>query len=427
MVKFQAPTEARVKEVLRRIPTPQLRRAFFEGLKNPLWVEPLAKEKAFSNPPEPEILDDGLIRDVYWPEIGYLIRMAPEVPGVVVDVLLDLRKSNNAGVRRGVFTIGSAIPACQAARLQPLIKAWASSGFGWRTDPQELVGLAVNLLEGGQYEAGKWFANLLFKPTAPEGRRKPSLVLEEYWYEEGLPRVVAVLGEDGLSQVLPWLVAYERHNGRLKRGSDLTFMTRDSIRTRSDAYREVEQALIDAVRDMAIRATLVDAERAKSLLLSAKMILARKIALFALGEALTQGVDDDERTQQMLSVATELLYDTASFDDPCRIEYGELARAVAALSSETLEPLMDTLESGLRVDDRHLRQGLGRDEAEDEAVDEQVSEYQDHRTHRWLSAIGVDALPEQMRTRLADLDARFGVIESPLAPAKLHHVVDWTE
>ena len=226
MAKFQAPTDAQVEEVLRKIPSPQLRRAFFEGLKNPLWVTPLARKGAFSSPPEPQVMEDGLVRDVYWPEIDYLIRVAPEAPASVVDVLLKLSKSNNPWVRRGVFTVGSIIPADQAARLQPLIKSWISSGFGWRTDPRETVDLTVNLLQGGQYEVGKWLANLLFRPsvTWTSNERKPTLVLEDYWYENGLPRVVTVLGDDGLSVVSPWLETYQRSKGYFKQDSDIKFM-----------------------------------------------------------------------------------------------------------------------------------------------------------------------------------------------------------
>src|SRR4051794_26544086 len=98
MAEFQAPTEALVDEVVRKIPTLQLRRAFFEGLKNPLWVGPLAKKGLFKNPPEPDQMPDGLIRDVYWPEIDYLVRVAPQVPAAVVNVLLELKQSNNAWV-----------------------------------------------------------------------------------------------------------------------------------------------------------------------------------------------------------------------------------------------------------------------------------------------------------------------------------------
>jgi hypothetical protein len=416
MAGYVAPTEEQVREALRRIPTLQLRRAFFEGLKNPLWVTPLAKAGAFQNPPDPEITSDGLIRDVYWPEINYLIRVAPEVPAAVVDVLLKLKKSRNAWFRRGVFAIGASIPADEAARLQPLIRSWVSSGFGWRTDPREVVGLAVNLLQGGQYEVGKWFAGLLFKPVkTPNGRKRE---LEDYWYEDGLPRVVAALGDDGLSVVLPWLVAYERSESRLKRGSDITYVSRDSIRSRSDSHESVEQALIDAVRDLAIKAMLLDAKEATSSLLKAKMILARKIALFALAEAIKRVTDDDDRMNVMLRVAADLLFEKSSLNDSCRIEYAELARAVASRSAETLEPLPGFIDTALNVDNDRLRQWLGRDDAEGSVVDERVRDYNERTMHRWLSAIGADALPERLRVTLATLDGRFGVIESPLQPEK---------
>lgn len=416
MAKFQAPTQAQVKEALRRIPTIQLRRAFFEGLRNPLWVEPLAREGAFTSPPEPEAMENGLNRDVYWPEIDYLIRVAPEVPTAVVDVLLKLSKSNNAWVRRGVFTVGATIPADQAARLQPLIRSWAPDGFGWRTDPRETVSLAVNLLQGGQYEVGKWFANLLFKPSRASSDRKQGLVLEDYWYKDGLPRVVAVLGDDGLSVVLPWLETYERSRGYFKNGSDFTFMSRDSVRTRSDSHDGVEQSLIDAVRDLAIKAMLFDPKKAKSSLLATKMVLTRKIALFALGEAIKRGADHDEQMKTMLKVAAELLFDASSLDNSCRIEYAELARSVASRSAQTFERFPEFIETGLRVDDERLRQRLGGDDADGTVIDDRVKDYNDHRMHRWLSAIGIDTLPEQLRTRLAELDEQFGVIESPLEP-----------
>ena len=426
MAKFQAPTDAQVEEVLRKIPSPQLRRAFFEGLKNPLWVTPLARKGAFSSPPEPQVMEDGLVRDVYWPEIDYLIRVAPEAPASVVDVLLKLSKSNNPWVRRGVFTVGSIIPADQAARLQPLIKSWISSGFGWRTDPRETVDLTVNLLQGGQYEVGRWLANLLFRPsvTSTSNEGKPTLVLEDYWYENGLPRVVTVLGDDGLSVVSPWLETYERSKGYFKQDSDITFMSRDSVRTRSDSHDGVEQSLIDAVRDLAIHAMHIDPTAAKALLVATKMILMRKIALFALAEAITQSADDDEQMNAMLRVAIELLFDKSSLDNACRIEYAELARAAVSRSAKALDPLPGFIESGLRIDNDRLRKWLSGQEANGSAIDERVDEYNRRRMHRWLSAIGVDALPEQLRATLAELDEHFGVIESPLEPGR--SITSWS-
>ena len=62
---------------------------------------------AFSSPPDPEPTEDGYVRDVYWPELSFLSRMASRRPAEVVDVLLGLKDSNNAWVRRAVFEIGA--------------------------------------------------------------------------------------------------------------------------------------------------------------------------------------------------------------------------------------------------------------------------------------------------------------------------------
>jgi hypothetical protein len=422
--KFQPPTDDQVKEVLRRIPTPQLRRAFFEGLKNPLWVVPLAKEGVFGNPPDPKDAGDGLVRDVYWPEIDYLIRVAPDVPEAVVDVLLKLGKSSNSWVRRGAFSIGATVPADQAARLEPLIKSWKSTGLGWRTDPRELVAVAINLLQGGQTEVGTWFAGLIFKPFRLKDRRKPGTVIQDYWYELGLPELVGAIGDNGLAVVLPWLLAYEHTTGNLKRGADFTYLSRESIRSRGNNREDVEQALIDAVRDLAIRAMGIDAPGAKETLLHSNMLLGRKIALFALGEAIRQVDKSDQRVETLLAVAGELLFDERSSHYSCRIDYAELARAVAHISPETLDPLPQFIEQGWQADGNRLRERMSRDGADDVEIDEQTEEYGDGWKHSWLSAIGVEALPAQLGTTLAGLDSKYGVIDAPLEPTPL--VTRWT-
>jgi len=422
MTHFKAPTNEQVKVAVRRIPKPQLRRAFFEGLKNPLWITPLAKEGVFNNPPEPEKTEDGYIRDIYWPEIDYLTRIAPDASEAVVDVLLKLSETNNAWVRRGVFEIGAAIPAEEAARLQPLIKSWQSTGFGWRTDPKSLVAYAVNLLEGGQDEVGRWFADLIFRPSKTK-RGKPKLVLDDYWYEQGLPAVTKALGPENLDLVLSWLVAYERKRRHLTAKSDITYISRDSIRQTTDTLDKVEHALIDAVRDLAIEAMLSDADTAKNLLLGSNMLLARKIALHSLSQALERVQDGDERRGQLLAIASDLLSDNESGEDACRIDYAELARAVARSTGEPIQSLIPFLELGPRVDGERLRDWLRTDDDDEGDVDERVEEFTNRWKHRWLSAIGLDALPAQLRTELESLDSMFGVIEDPLEPTA--HVTTW--
>lgn len=424
MSVFKAPTQTLVDTAMRRITKTQLRRAFFEGIENPLWVQPLAEAGAFSSPPEPVSTGDGYIREAYWPEATYLSKVAIQAPQQVVDVLLSLGSSTNSWVRRVTFEIGAKIPADYAVQLQPLIKSWLPSGFGWRIDPGDLISYAVNLLQGGHREAGKWFANLIFKPSNAESRRKPDSALEDYWYAQGLPKVAEALGFDGLKLVLSWLVSYERQKGHLTDKSDITYFSRESIRQSNDSVYEVEDALIDAVRDLAIDAMLRDAVAAKEVLLKSKMLLARKIALFSLSQALQRMDEGDQRLNEHLVVANDLLSDEASSDDSCRIDYAELARAVSRTTGEPIAVLVQFLEPGPRFESNNLRDWL-RDDTSDEAeVDEQERDYILRWKHRWLSAIGSEALPTQLRTELAELDSRYGVNEDPLAPTR--RITGWT-
>ena len=424
MSTYKPPSATQVAEAMRRITKTQLRRAFFEGIENPLWVKPLAEAGAFSNPPEPVRTDDGYIQDAYWPEAEYLSKVAVQAPEEVVDVLLTLGATENSWVRRAVFEIGAKIPAEQAARLKPLIKAWQRTGLGWRTDPRDLVRFAVNLLEGGEREVGTWFANLIFKPSKTETDRRPSAVLEDYWYEQELPKLVEVLEPGDLELVLSWLVAFERAIGHLTTKFDMTYHSRDAIRQALDSVYEVEQALIDAVRDLAVDAMLADPATAKEVLLKSNMLLARKIGLFSLSDALRRTSDGDERRVPLLTVADDLLAEEASSDDSCRIDYAELARSVARVTGEPLAALNQLIDSGPRAETERIRDWLREGASDETEVDERVQDYVDRWKHRWLSALGTEALPAQLQTQLAELDVRYGVIEAPLVPTK--RVEGWT-
>ncbi|MGP5389659.1 hypothetical protein [Glutamicibacter arilaitensis] len=423
MSSFKPPTDTQVNEALRRILTPQLRQAFFDGLKNPLWVEPLAKAGMFDNPPEPEMTDDGLIRDFYWPEIDYLKRVAPKTPKAVVDILLKLNDSNNAWVHGAVFSIGASIPSDETARLKPLIKNLNEIDFGRRSDPREIVALAVNLLRGGQQKVGKWVANLIFRPSPSEIPHRPNLTIKEHWYQEGLPRVVDTFDDanDGLKTVLPWLEEYERHSGRVTDSYDWTFMSHDSIR-HTIRRRSAEQSLIDAVFDLATKSMISDPRVAKATLSKSHMVLTRKITLSAVSEALGGNSDrTPTENHNLLAIAAELVADSEFREDSCRIQFGELARQVAKHSPSVLEPLISFIATGPQMELDQLRERLRRDEEDTpDELQERVEAVLDTWKHRWLSAVGSDALPTVLKPILLELDARFGAIESPLSPEVLH-------
>lgn len=427
MPKFRAPTPEQVEATLLKIPTSQLRRVFYEGLENPLWVRPLFVAGAFTNPPEPEPTGDGYIRDTYWPELSYLTRIAAQVPGDVVDVLLQLQDSNNAWVRRAVFEIGSQIPAMESVRLEPLLKAWLPTGFGWRTDPRSLVSFAVSLLEGGQAKVGRWLANSLFQPRLkgePGGLQTPELGLEDYWYEEELPRIIPALGEDALKAVVGWLTGYVTLSGHASGEHDFSAMDRPSIDSRRDSHSRPEDALVDAVRDAAVPAARINPDDAVNLLLRPGVKLLRKIAIYVVAEAMRLELSLGNDARQLINSAKQLLGDTASDDEYLRVEYAQLARVTAQADYSAVSVVTPFLEQAYATDLAWMRERLVPSDATPEQAESDIRARADRYRHSWLSAIGHDALPPELETELARLNAANGVLDNPLEP--MGRVTSWT-
>lgn len=284
-----------------------------------------------------------------------------------------------------------------------------------------MAALAANLLSGGEVEVGRWLANVLFRPQADTPEGAPAAALDDFWYVDGLPKIVDALGTDGLSVLLPWLIEYERVHGNLTDTYDMTAWTRESVRAANpdhiSGHRGVEQALIDAVRDLAAVAVARRPQEVTAALCSSGMALGRKLALFAVAKALEAPELNTEEVDALLATAGGLMWDADTRNDACRIEFGELARAVANRSPEALEPLEGFLAAGPRVELDELRERLNRDpEAEPETLDDRVADYVDRWKHRWLAAVGRQALRPGLREALDELDSRFGVIDNPLAP-----------
>ena len=428
MPSFRAPTPEQVRAALLKIPTYQLRRAFYERLENPLWVRPLSDAGAFTNPPEPEPTGDGYLRDTYWPEISFLTRIAPQAPDDVVDVLLQLKQSNNGWVRRAVFEIGSQIPTKSSVRLEPLIKAWAPTGFGWRTDAQSLVSFSIRLLEGGQPRLGRWLANTLFEPRASDDTksiRKPELLLEEYWYEHELPRMVPALGENALKALVGWLTAYVKASGHASGDRDFSAMDRSSIDSRGDHTDRPEDALIDAVRDVAVRAMGADAIGTLNVLLRGGVKLLRKIAIYVVAEAIRQELEAGGDVAALIEAAKQLLEDPESDDEYLRVEYAQLARAAAQAEPAATSVVTPFLARAFEVDLAWMRTRLPRPEGlTDPEWEASIQERAQRYRHSWLSAIGHDALPADLREELAELDKALGAIDDPLEP--MGRVTSWT-
>lgn len=427
MAEYQAPTEEQVQGAMRRLTSYQLRRAFFEGLRNPLWVRPLADSGAFSSPPEPEVGSDGSVRETYWPEASYLSAMAQQAPSDVADVFVTFSGSSNSWVRRILFVAGAQMPAETAARLKPVIEAWAESGFGWRTDPRDLVSFAVNLLEGGQTKFGLSFANKLFRPTGDEGTPgDPVTELKAHWYSEELPRVSRALADSALKTILPWLVLHERQEGTLGEDYDHSGFGRSSISERSNSYHKVQDALIDAVRDAAVEQLVKDPAGAWADLNRTPILIVRRICLHSVAEILQSQIAQSQVNTDLLSIARELMVDVKSRDQLATADFIRLLRALGAVSRTELGPLTDVMASGHVTEKaaERITRNLSEQGDSIEEIRSQIAQWDRRWRHRVLAGVGRDLLPSALQEELDLLDAEDGRVDDPMRPP--FEISGWT-
>jgi hypothetical protein len=417
MPEFAVPTPEQVRDVVRLIPTPQLRRVFFSELINPHWVRALNVAHQFDSPPEPSRDEQGNVRELHWPEIDYLIRMAPLVPQDVVDVALKLQGSENSWVRRGVIEIASVVPTEVAARLKPLLLSWGPDHFGWRTDAGDLATIARRFLSNGPHKLGVQFANMLFRPRIPAdgdgARSKPSISLDDYSYEQELPGVADALGDEALLHMLPWLEAYQEITGAVHDGLDYSWVRRPTIANHFGSH-EVEDALIDSVRDAAVRAFKANPAATVTALDRNGYAVSRKILLFAAAEALRQLVADDADPEGIQAAIVPVLSSSDFADPHFRIEYAELVRRLPRSTPGLGERLVAFVEAGPYGSMAKLKERLRQDDESEADLEARSQRYAYNWRHRLLAAIGAANLPDALATELAAIELAEGVIEDPL-------------
>jgi hypothetical protein len=416
-----------VEAALRRLTTYQLRRVFYEGLENPYWVKPLAELGAFVDPPEPVFAGDGYVYDAFWPEISYLERVCTAVPSDVVDVLLGLATTSNSWVRRAAFAIGSRVPVAEAVRMKPLWQEWGKSGgFGWRTDPRDLVSFAVNLLNGGQVDAGVSFSNILFRPQKAAGGGSSAVTgLDRYWYSAELPRLVEALGPVGLQTVLPWLVEYERITEAFGEGFDHSGFFRASIGGQpADRRLSIENALIDAVRACAVTAFSTETEAAWFVFEQNSILISQRIAMYAVAECLDKtDARNDPEAAPLVALGEKMLLLPKCREQGARLEFVALARELARHSK--WRELERAIEDGhfTGEDRERLRTDMIAAGMASEEIEPEISRLDDCWRHEVLSGVGRELLSPALVSRLDQLDEAYGVLENPLRPS--FQVTSW--
>ena len=141
---------------------PGQRNYFFGRLTNPAWVEPLADEGFFNNPPGLQVGPDGFWRTRPWPEGQYLMEAAGSAPDAVAAVLEAIPSSNdNPVVWDIVAKAARRLPADLAVRIVPGLTN-ALKTVPARFFSESVVDLAVVLAEAEYSEAFRLAEYLLY-------------------------------------------------------------------------------------------------------------------------------------------------------------------------------------------------------------------------------------------------------------------------
>jgi hypothetical protein len=468
---FQPPSEELLSRVLSSIGDLQHRRAFYIQLRNPLWIEPLDKRRAFDNPPMPVQEPDGTWRRRPWPEGEYLARMTPLAPEQVARVFSRYLDHADPDVRRLVLSAAVQMPAAIAATLVDGIRRFFETPVWF--DPDQLVRLIGLLADGGQSAKAIALANAIFRPRRvpvtdealerpPSARYHAGAGLEPYWYEQTLPAVVDALKPHDsslLTRLTAWLETYQIAVGEYDsaKRSDTSSMWRPSIEPDEQNWNSesIGNALVDAVRDLAatqLREERPAAEVVTTLQRGGHPLLTR-VAMAVLAREAGQRAGDDDT---FLPTATALLLEPAHLDANYRHEYSRLATVVLPmLGADVLGQFEQLVLGGPAVSDEELRtrlagfmsrlvsrlggpapdaeqtrpetisneglEDLGDGPATSAAPD--VEAYRRRWRLRLLSAIGRPVLTPRLQQDLDVLQVEFGQPEHPEFPS--YHSAMW--
>lgn len=423
---YRIPNDDEVRAALSRLGNLQLRRAFYSKLENPHWVSALYEQGAFRNPPTTKVMPDGTVRSDPWPEIDYLVRMAPVVSADVMNVLERIADSTNQWVRRGIMEAATTLGPHEAARLVSKAKKWPEEQLAnFRVDPKNITQTIVNLLSGGEHPSGLKLAEAYYCPSAPAekaqfGISEPEAGIESYWYSKSLPAVAKALGGSRLKTLVRWLKESLVVSGSSVGGEDTSYIWRSLIRSPEEhVTHEISNALVNAVR-AGLADSVKDSTKELDSLLKDSLPLLRRIALDVLAEAIeninNKSVEHlpklTKQEKEIQSAAALVLADESFIDSIYRGEYLPFIRACLSWRAAIdAAPFFDLIRSGplsLR-DERRKHYALEGDTVEE--TEARMEDYKKHWQHKMLTLIDTESLPNDLHEVLRAFNTEYGQLE----------------
>jgi hypothetical protein len=359
MKSLTKPTRSTLDKAVAHLAKQGADRYFFDRLNNPDWVAPLYERGYFRKPPGAiRNLEEGTIAYPDWPELRFLLRMAPQCPETVGKIVVDMPETDNVSVHELLVQIGLSIPREASAELADEAVEWLESPLSRLRSGEHFARFVAHLAEQGEMKRSKRLATRLFGSKA--GGRPLRSATDAWYFERNLkiclPSLRRTSGTDCLA-LLCGLLRETLDPEERNEVEDYSYIWRRDLETANHSVKEVKDVLIDAIRDSAALLAhdpAVGFRAVREILHPGKLPILRRIDVYVA----TQVCDPSD------PYVTELLFDPILVDRMTyrseyarlleafypRLPHGEQRRLLAFLTTDYLRSIPEERRSSLSDD-----------------------------------------------------------------------------
>ncbi|MFH0944695.1 MAG: hypothetical protein V2A76_05810, partial [Planctomycetota bacterium] len=164
------PTRASITRLRASAPNNPVTLGYFFERAGREWLPPLRAADFFRHPPPPEEVQGG-VRFPDWPQATYLVRVAPEEPAEVAEIIGELPDTDNGWTHLALIPVLEVLPATLVVPLLPKVLGWLGTRYPHPLLADRLVGLAASLANSGFAEGAFLVADAVFTLSEQEDHR----------------------------------------------------------------------------------------------------------------------------------------------------------------------------------------------------------------------------------------------------------------
>lgn len=192
------PTQNDINQLSKLLKHPETVRYFFSNLDSPDWLSLLEKNKFFENPPK-SIESEKYILTPVWPLSKYLIKISTQKPREVMDIIINLPKTDNFRVHADLIECSIKMPAHISKEIVPNAKIWIKISESMIS--MKLRELVIKLEQENESQSSlDLFESLIGIKNTNEGLVKEANPYFQIWeYQQILEKTLPFLEEESLS------------------------------------------------------------------------------------------------------------------------------------------------------------------------------------------------------------------------------------